>query len=235
GDFTICSQGEDVVAGLVHTLPISEIQRKHAKSPLNNSLEKDYPEIYNRLLRYVRQLIEDCAYPNQEIEFTFEGPHADQLFILQTRNQVISKAPDYSVFAVPKRELKLLGSGIGIGKGVVNGIIAISRADIDKFAGSDSALILVRPDTVPEDMDLLFDCQGLLTSRGGVTSHAAVTATRLGINGVVNCRDLIVIEQEGHCRIGEISLKPGDKIALDATNGSIYLGHYPLESIRNLQ
>ena len=235
GDFTICSQGEDVVAGLVHTLPISEIQRKHAKSPLHNSLEKDYPDIYNRLLRYVSQLIEDRSYPHQEIEFTFEGPHADQLFILQTRNQVISKAPDYSVFAVPKRELKLLGSGIGIGKGVVNGIIAISRADIEKFAGSGSALILVRPDTVPEDMDLLFDCQGLLTSRGGVTSHAAVTATRLGINGVVNCRDLVVIEQEGRCRIGSLDLKPGDKIALDATNGSIYLGHYPLESIRNLQ
>lgn len=234
GDFTLCSQGEDVVAGLVHTLPISEAQRKHAKSPLNISLEKDYPGVYNRLLRYARQLIEDRAFPHQEIEFTFEGPQEDQLFILQTRNQVIHKAPDYAVFAVPKRELKLLGSGIGIGKGVVNGVIAISRADIDRFAGGGFPLILVRPDTVPDDMDLLFDCQGLLTSRGGVTSHAAVTATRLGISGIVNCRDLIVLEQEGRCRIGSLSLNPGDKIALDATSGSIYLGHYPLQSTHSL-
>jgi len=92
-------------------------------------------------------------------------------------------------------------------------------------------LILVKPDTVPEDMELLFDCQGLLTSRGGVTSHAAVTAVRLGIIGVVNCRQLKVIEEDNICRIGDYILRPGDKIAIDASSGSIYLGHYPVETI----
>jgi pyruvate,orthophosphate dikinase len=233
GDFTLCSQGEDVVAGLVHTLPISEQERKQAKSPVEFSLEKDFPQIYTRLLALVRQLIEERGYPHQEMEFTFEGTQKDQLYILQTRNQVITKARSYTVFNVPKRDLKLLGNGIGIGKGVINGLIAISRRDIDMLKDRNEPLILVRPDTVPEDMDLLFDCQGLLTSRGGVTSHAAVTATRLGIVGIVNCRQLKVLESENICRIGDRILNPGDEIAIDASSGAIYLGHYPVDVIRS--
>ena len=233
GDFTLCSQGEDVVAGLVHTLPITEQERKLSRQQVELSLEKDFPQIYQRLLSLVRQLIEERDYPHQEMEFTFEGPTRDQLYILQTRNQVITKARDYTVFNVPKRELKLLGNGIGIGKGVINGLIAISRADIDILKDRAQPLILVRPDTVPEDMELLFDCQGLLTSRGGVTSHAAVTAIRLGLVGIVNCRQLKVLEEENICRIGDKTFKPGDEIAIDASSGAIYLGHYPVETIRS--
>jgi len=232
GDFTLCSQGEDVVAGLVYTLPISEAEREQSKAPVGMSLEKDFPAIYRKLLRLVRQLIEDKGYPHQEIEFTFEGPQEDQLFILQTRNQVITKTAEYTVLSAPKRELKLLGCGIGIGKGVINGLIAISRRDIDSLKEKGLPLILVRPDTVPEDMELLFDCQGLLTSRGGVTSHAAVTANHLGIKGIVNCRQLKVNEAENNCRIGDQLLLPGEAIAIDASTGSIYLGHYPIETIR---
>ena len=125
-------------------------------------------------------------------------------------------SPAYTVFNVPKRELKLLGNGIGIGKGVINGLIAISRADIDALKDRGQPLILVRPDTVPEDMELLFDCQGLLTSRGGVTSHAAVTAIRLGLVGIVNCRQLKVFEDQNNCRTRETLFKPGDEIAIDA-------------------
>jgi pyruvate,orthophosphate dikinase len=83
-------------------------------------------------------------------------------------------------------------------------------------------------------MPLLFECQGLLTSRGGVTSHAAVTATRLGLIGVVNCHDLVVNEEDSTCCIGETKLEAGDKISLDATGGMIYLGHYPLQSAHAL-
>lgn len=234
GDFTLCSQGEDVVAGLVHTLPISEIQCLHSKTANNNSLENTFPAIYNALLRYARQLIEDKNYPHQEMEFTFEGPSPEQLYILQTRDQVIQKAPDYQVFDTSKGEQKKLASGIGIGKGAVNGIIVFSKEDIEKFAPNKEALILVRPDTVPDDMELLFECQGLLTSRGGVTSHAAVTATRLGIIGIVNCKDLVVLEPEAKCRIGKTYLQAGDKLALDATSGAIYAGHYPLVSVHCL-
>ncbi len=235
GDFTLCSQGEDVVAGLVHTLPISEAQRRQTKTALNTSLEKNFPDIYKKLERLASHLIEDKGYPHQEIEFTFEGPQEDQLYILQTRNQVINKAEEYTVFNVSKRELKFLGGGVGIGKGALNGIIAFSREDIAKVKNHGLPIILVRPDTVPDDMDMLFECQGLLTSRGGVTSHAAVTATRLGITGVVNCRALKVFDGDFYCLIGDKKLLAGDAIALDATSGSVYLGHYPIESMRDLK
>lgn len=232
GDFTLCSQGEDVVAGLVHTLPISEAERIHSNGDV--SLEKDYPALHQRLLRYAKQLITERSYPHQEIEFTFEGKSEKQLYILQTRNQVIHKNPEYKVLGTSACKLKILGSGIGIGKGAINGIVVINQMDITKFKDAGMPLILVRPDTVPEDMTMLFECQALLTSRGGVTSHAAVTATRLGLIGVVNCRDLVVNEDKSTCRIKDIELKSGDRISLDATGGTIYLGHYPLQSVQSL-
>lgn len=234
GDFTLCSQGEDVVAGLVHTLPISEMQRLHSQTVVESSLENTFPDIYNALLRYAKQLIEDKNYPHQEMEFTFEGPSPDQLYILQTREQIIQKAPDYNVFGSIKGEQEILAYGIGIGKGAVNGIIVFDKEDIETFSGKGESLILVRPDTVPDDLELLFECQGLLTSRGGVTSHAAVTATRLGLIGVVNCRELVVSETDSNCKIGDTCLKAGDKIALDAISGAIYKGHYPLVSVHCL-
>lgn len=232
GDFTLCSQGEDVVAGLVHTLPISEIERRRQQGEV--SLQKDFPALFNRLKRYASQLIEDYKYPHQEIEFTFEGNSEDLLYILQTRNQVIHKKPAYQVLGSQDTSLKHIGSGIGIGKGALNGVIVINKKDIEHYKTQGNPLILVRPDTVPDDMQLLFECQGLLTSRGGVTSHAAVTATRLGLIGVVNCRELVVDEESASCQMGNLLLKSGDKISLDATGGAIYLGHYPLQSVHSL-
>ena len=232
GDFTLCSQGEDVVAGLVHTLPISEAERKRQQGEI--SMEKDFPDLYHALLRYAKQLIEEKRYPHQEIEFTFEGTSEEQMYILQTRNQVIIKSPEYKVLGTKESKLHSIGTGIGIGKGAMNGIIVIREEDIQLYKAQDIPLILVRPDTVPDDMVLLFECQGLLTSRGGVTSHAAVTATRLGLIGIVNCRELLVDEDNSTCKIGDLQLKAGDKISLDATGGTIYLGHYPLQSVYSL-
>lgn len=230
GDFTLCSQGEDVVAGLVHTLPISEAQARHQEKDAELSLERRFPAVYHRILRLANQLIKDRNFPHQEIEFTFEGPAEDQLFILQTRNQVIRKVPDYMVL-YDIQDTPRLGSGIGIGKGAINGLIVITEEDIKKFKDQKQALILVRPDTVPDDMVLLFECQGLLTARGGITSHAAVTATRLGLIGIVNCWDLSVNETDSTCRIGNLELKAGDPISLDATSGAIYEGYLPLRNI----
>ncbi|MDD2331889.1 MAG: PEP/pyruvate-binding domain-containing protein, partial [Candidatus Cloacimonetes bacterium] len=232
GDFTLCSQGEDVVAGLVHTLPISETERLRQNGDI--SLQKDFPDLYQGLLRYASGLIEERAYPHQEMEFTFEGNSCSLLYILQTRNQVIQKTPDYCVLGTRDCEMKKIATGIGIGKGALNGIIVFTAEDIAGYKDSGEAMILVRPDTVPDDMQLLFECQGLLTSRGGVTSHAAVTATRLGLIGVVNCRELVVNEEMGTCTLGGLELAAGAKIALDATGGAIYQGHYLLQSVHKL-
>jgi len=90
-------------------------------------------------------------------------------------------------------------------------------------------VILIRPDTVPDDIGMVFACDGLITARGGATSHAAVTAVRLGKTCVVNCTDLIVDEPAKRCHFGELTVLSGDKIAIDGHLGNVYAGHYPTE------
>lgn len=229
GDFTLCSQGEDIVAGLVHPWPVTERQRKKLFGEKGVSLQLGFPEIYEKLLRITEELTETHGFSHQEIEFTFESENPDDLYILQTRDQEIRK-PDLSfVFNCKPSELDLLGRGIGLGKGVMNGILAFDMHDLERFAELSDNKILVRPDTVPDDIGMIFACDGLITARGGATSHAAVTAVRLDKTCVVNCSELIVNEKEKICSINGRTLKPGDKIAIDGNLGNIYAGNYPVK------
>jgi pyruvate,orthophosphate dikinase len=124
----------------------------------------------------------------------------------------------------------LVGTGIGIGGGAVNGIIAFDLEDIkyltDKYPYEK--IILIRPDTVPDDIEMIFECDALLTARGGATSHAAVTAVQLGKICIVNCKQLMVVEGEKKCRINCVEFHSGDKISIDASLGNIYSGHHPV-------
>jgi len=225
GDFTLCSQGEDIVAGLVNPLPLTERQRKKMGGK-NASLQSGFPGIYKKLQQITEAITEEHGFSHQEIEFTFESENPSDLYILQTRDQDIRK-PDLSyVFDVKSSELKLLGRGIGLGRGVLNGILAFDMEDLKKFKDLPDNKILVRPDTVPDDIGMIFECNGLITARGGATSHAAVTAVRLEKTCVVNCTHLIVNEKEKTCTINGNTLKPGDKIAIDGNLGNIYLGNY---------
>jgi pyruvate,orthophosphate dikinase len=231
GDFTLFSQGEDVVSGLVHTLPISEKQRKNTPGNLKISLEKDFPEVYGELHYLAKLLVESHGFNHQEIEFTFESPRKEDLYILQTRDYTTSQPEKLCVFATEQSSMQFLGSGIGIGGGAMNGMIVFDRDDLKEAASNfpDIKKILVRPDTVPDDIDMIFDCDGLLTARGGATSHAAVTAARLGKICIVNCKVLQVIESEKKCSINGVELGLGDKIGIDGRLGNIYRGNYPLE------
>jgi len=231
GDFTLYSQGEDVVAGLVHTLPISEKQRKSIPGSIRISLEKDFPEVYRELLYRSRLLVESYGFNHQEIEFTFESPRKEDLYILQTRDYTTSEPEKLRVFAADQKSMQFLGSGIGIGGGAMNGVIVFDREDLKNAAARfpDKKKILVRPDTVPDDIDMIFECDGLLTARGGATSHAAVTAARLGKICIVNCKVLQVSESDKLCNINDVELRLGDEIAIDGRLGNIYRGNYPVE------
>jgi pyruvate,orthophosphate dikinase len=230
GDFTLFSQGEDVVSGLVHTLPISEKQRKSMTGNIRTSLEKDFPEIFGGLLERSRQMIEEYGFVHQEIEFTFESPRREDLYILQTRDHTPEQREKICVFEVEKKAMKYLGSGIGIGGCAMNGILVFNMEDLREYAAlfPERKRILVKPDTVPDDIDMIFECDGLLTARGGATSHAAVTAVRLGKICVVNCKVLQVLEAEKRCFIGGEEFHSGDEIAIDGRLGSIYRGNYPV-------
>ncbi|WKY45908.1 PEP/pyruvate-binding domain-containing protein [Eubacteriaceae bacterium ES2] len=229
GDFSLCSQGEDVVSGLVATLPISETQRKYNhESEL--SLEKRFPLIFNRLIEYANRLINLYGYVHQEIEFTFESNHSDDLYILQIRNQKIRKQESINVFVPIPKEMELIGHGIGMSQEVLSGYLAFDRDDIlkiKKFKGNNH-VILIRPDTVPDDIPLIFSCDGLVTAKGGVTSHAAVTATSIGKVCIVQCRGLLVDDLKKECRINGYILKSCDPVSIDGNLGNIYRGLYPI-------
>ncbi len=233
GDFTLCSQGEDIVSGLVHPLPISKSQREEDYAECNTSLEEAFPGIYQSLLNYARQLIEDYEFNNQEIEFTFESADPKDLYILQVRDQNIQKQSKTGVFTNQPSLQNLLGRGIGIHGACLSGRVIFCEDDFLRYRNVilKTPLILIRPDTVPDDIPLIFQCDGLLTSRGGVTSHAAVTASKLGKVCIVNCHDLMVDENRKEAKIQGITLRSGDYLSIDGRNGSIYRGWNSIKEV----
>jgi pyruvate,orthophosphate dikinase len=230
GDFTFCSQGEDIVSGLVHTLPISEYQRKEGRLK-KRSLESSMPQIYRRIRQIAEDMVENHGYSPQEIEFTFESDDPNDVYILQTRDLFVQKHNKINVFSTSPDKMHLIGRGIGIGGGALNGMLAFDMDDLVALAKAnpEEHFILVRPDTVPDDIGMIFECNGLLTSRGGATSHAAVTAARLGKVCVVNCTELKVNEAKKTCTVNCIVFSTGDRIAIDGHLGNIYKGNYPIE------
>ena len=116
--------------------------------------------------------------------------------------------------------------GVGVSGGAYAGRVALDAAQIDRLrsADPDEPVILLRPDTVPEDIAIIAKVQGILTARGGSTSHAAVTAKRLGKTAVVDCRALEVLQREGIARLAGHELRPGDWLSIDGRTGHIYLG-----------
>ena len=231
GDFNLSSQGEDIVSGLVHSLPVGKTQRKQLKLE-GTSLQEAFPDIYKKIHAVARDLLGNLGFTHQEIEFTFESEKPEDLYILQVRNQNIRCETDVKVFEPRKEDMTLVGKGIGIGGGALSGILAFGGDDLALFAEKypDKKTILVRPDTVPDDIGMIFKCDGLLTSRGGVTSHAAVTATKIGKICIVNCADLFVNENGKECIIGGNHFKVGDDISIDGHRGNIYRGSYPIKT-----
>jgi pyruvate,orthophosphate dikinase len=233
GDFTECSQGEDLVGGLVFPLPISEAQRLGSPTyrEVEHSLEKDYPAVYDALLEVARDLVGAREFDPQEIEFTFESASGDDLYILQKRAMVQeqTKARPYFDTSSPSFG-EPLAFGTGVSGGAYAGRVAITAQQIDDLLveSSDDDILLLRPDTVPEDIALIAQVSGLLTARGGATSHAAVTAKRLGKTAVVDCRDLEVVEHEGIALLAGERIEAGDWLSIDGRTGNIFRGGIPV-------
>ncbi len=227
GDFTVCSQGEDVVAGLVHPLPVSEEQRQKYAPHVQSSLELAFPAVYSRLREIAEQLINEHGFEHQEIEFTFESPDAADLNLLQTRPLRFATPSRGAVFAEPAgMQSALVAQGIGVSGGALSGVVALEAGDIARLRTESpgTPVILLRPDTVPEDISLVVAVDGVLTARGGFTSHAAITAKRLGKCCVVGCRALVITEGGPTASLAGRTLTVGDPISLDGASGSVFLG-----------
>ncbi len=166
------------------------------------------------------------------MEFTFESPSRNDLYVLQTRDMAMRERKKAFTFDLTKiSDDNILGHGIGVSGGAMSGRIIFSLEDIDKWRTlePDQALILVRGDTVPDDIKEIFAADGILTAKGGLTSHAAVVAHRLGKTCVVGCGNLVCNENEQTIRFDRTLLNSSDYISIDGRKGTVYQGFIPIE------
>lgn len=241
GEFLVNAQGEDVVAGIRTPHPISE-------------LASFLPEVASQLSKIADQL-EKHYRDMQDIEFTVER---GKLYILQTRTgkrtakaavriavdmldaglidakEAVSRVTPDQVEQLlhpqvdPEAKYDLLATGLPASPGAAVGKVVFDADEAEKLGRAGEAVILVRPETTPDDIHGLFAAQGVLTSRGGMTSHAAVVARGLGKPCVSGCEAIEIHLKEGFFRIGERTVRKGEIISIDGTRGLVIAGKVPL-------
>ena len=244
GEYLINAQGEDVVAGIRTPLSIDSGK---------NTLADVMPECYRELKNYVQKL-EKHYRDMQDIEFTIEE---GRLYILQTRNGKRTSAAAIKIAVDLKKEglitreeallrvapedlngllhprldpmLKkmVLANGLPASPGACSGKIALSAHKAQNMAERGERVILVRKETCPDDIGGMAVAAGILTTRGGMTSHAAVVARGMGRPCVSGCSDLVIDEDDGVVTIGKEKFMEGDTLTLDGGHGEIFKGELP--------
>jgi pyruvate,orthophosphate dikinase len=172
-------------------------------------------------------LIYKKGWSPQEMEFTFESPAAKDLYLLQTRDMAIRERKLVLTFDYDEsKKARHLGNGIGVSGGAMSGRAVYSLEEMDRlrFTEPHTPLILLRGDTVPDDIKEIYAADGLLTARGGVTSHAAVVAHQLGKTCVVGCGNMVCDEKAKTSLFGDVAIHAGDHISIDGREGSVYQG-----------
>jgi len=255
GEYLINAQGEDVVAGIRTPAPINEYSKSEHNKDLV-TLEKAMPQIYRELFSYQKRL-EEHYRDMQDIEFTIEkgrlfmlqcrvgkrnGPAAVRMAVdmlkeklIKTEEAVMRVTPsqlDELLHPIidPKVELthRPLAKGLPAGPGGANGQIVFSAVDAVEWAKQGKKVILVREETNPEDVEGMRAAQGILTARGGLTSHAALVARGWGKCCIVGCTGLEIDYGAKELHIDGKVLKEGDWVTLNGTKGNVYEGKLPM-------
>ncbi len=203
GEFLTNAQGEDVVAGVRTPMHITEMEQK-------------FPEAFKQF-NEVCSILEGHYRDMQDMEFTVED---GKLYMLQTRNgkrtaQAALKA------ATP------IGKGLGASPGAACGKIVFSAEDAVEWAARGEKVVLVRLETSPEDITGMKSAEGILTVRGGMTSHAAVVARGMGECCVSGCGDIAMDEENKKFTLAGKEFHEGDFLSLDGSTGNIYDGIIP--------
>lgn len=247
GEYLQNAQGEDVVAGIRTPMPIN-IKGKRDASFV--SMQEALPDQYNQLEEIYRTL-EKHYRDMQDIEFTIQEGN---LWMLQTRTgkRTAAAAVNIAVDMVkeglitkeeavsrvnpdqidqllhpqidPKAKKKVIGKGLPASPGAAVGKVVFSAEDAEVEAAKGEKVILVRIETSPEDIHGMNVAQGILTARGGMTSHAAVVARGMGKCCVSGCQDLVIDFKKQVAKLGAATFKKGDYISLNGTTGEVMLG-----------
>ena len=252
GEYLKNAQGEDVVAGVRTPQPINEASRKgHAKRL--PTLEEEMPEPYGELVR-IYQRLEKHYREMQDIEFTIEE---GALWLLQTRAGKCTPMAAVQIAVDMAREglitrqeallrvdagsldqllhptldrsgdLRVLANGLPASPGAAVGKVVFDAEAAEARAKAGEKVILVRTETSPEDILGMNVSEGILTARGGMTSHAAVVARGMGKCCVVGCSDLDIDHAGRQMRVGDTVVHEGDALTLDGSRGEVILGSAP--------
>ncbi|HEX5115312.1 MAG TPA: pyruvate, phosphate dikinase [Pseudonocardiaceae bacterium] len=241
GDYLAEAQGEDVVAGIRNTMSLRDLARLHPGP---------YAELTAAMSALERHYRDMC-----DIEFTIER---GRLWLLQTRVGKRTAAAAFRIADALRAEgvidadealRRVTGdqltqlmfprfaedmaatpvtTGVGASPGAAVGRCVFDSATAVEWARRGEAVILVRRETNPDDLPGLIHARGVLTSRGGKTSHAAVVARGLGRTCVCGAEDVRIDAESGHCTIAGTTVAEGDLISIDGTTGAVYLGEAPV-------
>ena len=241
GEYLLNAQGEDVVAGVRTPLPIS-------------TLRDAMPKVYDEFQSYATKL--EAHYTEmQDLEFTIED---GRLFLLQTRAGKRSPAAAIRIAVDLVNEGKIdketavqrveasqvdamlhpridsstvvspIAHGLNASPGAASGCVAFTADVAEERAEAGAPVILVRPETSPDDFHGMAAAKAILTSRGGATSHAAIVARQLGLPAVVGSEELEIDVEAGVFRVNGVEVSDGDTITIDGSTGNVMAGEIPL-------
>lgn len=241
GEFLVNAQGEDVVAGIRTPSPISKLQ-------------EELPGIYDQFVQTCKTL-EQHYRDMQDVEFTVEK---GKLYMLQTRNGkrtaraavkvaydmvqegLISK--EEALLRVdpeqldqllhsqidPQAKLEVIARGLPASPGAASGKLVFDADEAEKAGNEGEKVVLVRNETTPDDIHGIIKAQGVLTARGGMTSHAAVVARGMGKPCVCGCEALKINAEAGEVSVNGTLIKKGDILSIDGSTGNVVLGEVPM-------
>ena len=242
GEFLINAQGEDVVAGVRTPMPIAQ-------------MEQEFPEAYAEFLK-VCETLENHYHDMQDMEFTVENKKLYMLQCRNGKRTAPAalkiacdlvdeghKTPQEAVAMIDPRNLDTLlhpqfdaaalkaatplGKGLGASPGAACGKVVFTADDAVEWAARGEKVVLVRLETSPEDITGMKSAQGILTVRGGMTSHAAVVARGMGTCCVSGCGDINMDEDNKKFTLNGVEFTEGSEISIDGTTGNIYQGIIP--------
>ncbi|MCS7108827.1 MAG: pyruvate, phosphate dikinase [Sulfolobales archaeon] len=240
GEFLPNAQGEDVVAGIRTPMPLDK-------------LKEMMPQIYDELIK-ASKVLERLNKDVQDIEFTIEK---GKLYFLQNRDAkmtplarvktavdlvmdgiltkeeaLLKVKPEHIVSLLypridPKYKGKPIAKGLGASPGAVSGQVVFHPDVAVEWARNGKKVILVRVETKPDDVHGFYAAVGVLTSRGGMTSHAAVVARAIGKSAVVGAEAISINYDNKEFRVGDLVVREGEWITIDGTSGDVYVGKIP--------
>lgn len=249
GEWLINAQGEDVVAGIRTPNPLNDATKNDQNRSMK-SLEELMPKIYKELCD-IRHILEQNYHDMLDIEFTIqdgklymlqcrvgkrtgvaaltmgmdmmhEGLIDDDEVVMRLSPAQLTELLHPILDAADEKKHKVIGKGLPAGPGGAVGKIALTSEKAKEYNDAGINSILVREETNPEDVEGMRASEGILTARGGMTSHAALVARGWGKCCIVGCDDLTINMKSGEVTIGEHKYKEGDTLALNGAKGWVY-------------